>query len=45
MIIESYVPVYQSVERLPVLGTMGLSSEDIKALRQFLDENTKPRQD
>ena len=29
MIVKSYVPVNQLVERLPVLGTMGLSSEDV----------------
>ena len=45
LIIESYTPVYQPFERLPVLGTMGLSNEDALALWKFLDEHTKTRQD
>ena len=45
LIIESYTPVCHPFERLPVSGTMGLSSEDARALWKFPAENTKTRQD
>lgn len=42
LIMDSYEAVYQSPgESLPVLGTMGLSHEDLKKLWDFLDETDR----
>ena len=39
LITDSYEPVYKSPGKtLPVLGTMGLSHEDLKKLWKALDE-------
>ena len=46
LIYKSYHSVYQPPGKtLPVLGTMGLSNEDIRKLREFPDRNKKDHLD